>query len=147
MTVEIRGLDEVVRKLEGLDDPAVFRPPMIQATAHIQRKLADYPAARRRPQPFKSDRQRRFFFAALREGRIQVPYRRTGTLGRRWTTEVSADGRRGVVGNNTPYAPLVQGPQQAAYHSGNWQTTAEVARDEERAVVGFFEAALARYAR
>jgi hypothetical protein len=30
---------------------------------------------------FKSDKQRRYFFAALRDGRIQVPYHRRGKAG------------------------------------------------------------------
>lgn len=148
MTVEVQGLDDVLRKLDGLDAPEVFRRPMTQATAHLQRKLAQYPPQVSRRQPFKTEKQRRYFFWALREGIIQVPYRRTGTLGRKWTTEVSPDGRQGRVGNNTPYAPLVQGTreQQASYHAqGGWRRVDHVARTEQQRVVGYFEAQYRRY--
>ena len=148
MTTEVRGLDDVFEKLDGLDKPEVFRRPMTQAVAHLQSKLAQYPPQVSRPQPFKTDKQRRYFFWALREGRIQVPYRRTGTLGRRWTTEVSPDGREGRVGNNTPYAKYVQGTRedQSFYHAtGGWRRVDHVARIEERRVVGYFEEQYRRY--
>lgn len=56
-------------------------------------------------------------------------YRRTGTLGRRWTTKpirrVDEVGRE--VGNKTDYAPVVQSEElQAALHRGRWQTDAQV---------------------
>lgn len=56
-------------------------------------------------------------------------YRRTGTLGRRWTTRrISAPGMAGrEVGNNTEYAPFVQSSELQAYmHRGVWQTDEEV---------------------
>lgn len=148
MTTTVQGLDATIDKLDGLDRPEVFRRPMTEGTAHLQRAIAKYPPQVSRPQPFKSDKQRRYFFAALRRGEIKVPYRRTGTLGRRWTTEVSPDGRRGVVGNNTPYGPLVQGDasQQVRYHAaGGWRRVDHVARIEARRVVAFFEAQYRRY--
>lgn len=150
MTVTMSGLDDVIEKLDGLNRPEVFRRPMTQSVNHLQRKLADYPPQVSRPQYFKTDKQRRYFFWALRKGKITVPYRRSGLLGRRWTTRVSADGRRGEVGNNTPYGPLVQGGpgQQARYHAaGGWRRVDHIARIEQRTVVGYFEAQYARYAR
>ena len=61
-------------------------------------------------------------------------YRRTVTLGRRWTTKPirSADEVGREVGNKTvPYAPLVQSDElQAAVHRGRWQTDAQVLQQE-----------------
>ena len=94
-----------------------------------------------RPQPFKTDKQRRFFFAALREGRIEVPYRRTMTLGRRWTTEISGSGLDlvGRVGNNTSYGPFVMArADQAAYHAGVWPLAEDVAEQATGDVLGIF---------
>ena len=63
-------------------------------------------------------------------------YRRTGTLGRRWTSaqptwNASAAAWSVRLGNNTPYAPFVQGRQQARVHAGRWRTVeAEVSHAE-----------------
>lgn len=65
-------------------------------------------------------------------------YRRTGTLGRRWTTKpirrVDEVGRE--VGNKTDYAPFVQSDElQATVHRGRWQTDAQVLRREAPAIL------------
>jgi len=65
-----------------------------------------------------SDRQRRWFFWALKEGKIEIPYKRTGTLGRSWQQRVAreTDSIVGVVGSQgqiAPYNIYVQGPQQS----------------------------------
>lgn len=87
---------------------------------------------------FWTPAQRRFFFAALRKGLLKVPYKRTGTLGKQFTTEVYPvdDGVQGEAGTATPYAPWVVGPDypgrvfdgknggapmyQARIHQGRW---------------------------
>ena len=56
-------------------------------------------------------------------------YRRTGTLGKRWTTKpirtTTEVGRE--IGNNTDYAPLVQSEElQSTVHRGRWQTDAQI---------------------
>lgn len=150
--VEIVGLDAVVLKINGLDDPLVLVRPMTEAVSHVHNRIAKYPPSPGgRPQPFKTEKQRRYFFYAIRAGLIQVPYRRTGTLGRKWTTQVSPDGRTGRVGNNTPYARVVQDSsyeKYSHYHQvTGWPTAQEVARTEQRAVVGFFERQYQRYTR
>lgn len=75
---------------------------------------------------FVSDKQRRYFFAALRAGRIQVPYQRSGILGRAWHLEARGKERLEVT-NTTRYAPYVQlRPTQARIHQGRWQTVEDV---------------------
>lgn len=53
-------------------------------------------------------------------------YRRTGTLGRRWTYRVTMSlySATAVLGNNTPYGPYVQSEaEQAEVHQGwGWPT-------------------------
>jgi hypothetical protein len=150
--IEVLGDEEVFRKLDGLDDPAVFFRPMTEATAHVQNKIAQYPPSPAgRKQGFKTDKQRRYFFWALKNGKITLPYKRTGTLGRKWTTSVSADGRTGRVGNNTPYARVVQDSsyeKYSHYHKETgWITIQNVAKNEQRAVTGYFERQYERYTR
>jgi hypothetical protein len=71
-------------------------------------------------------------------------YRRTGTLGRLWTTatpQVTVQGHvfEARISNATPYGPRVQDPEaQIAVHRGRWQTTEEVVQahaDEVDALV------------
>lgn len=150
--VEVLGLEETIRKLDGLDDPAVFHRPMTEATAHVHRVIARYPPSPEgRPQPFKTDKQRRYFFWALRNGKITVPYRRTGTAGRKWTTEVSLDGRTGRVGNNVPYGRVLYDEsyeKYSHYHAETgWPTIQKVARSEQSAVAGYFDRQYQRYTR
>ncbi len=79
-------------------------------------------------------RARRWFFANLRKGTPKLPYRRTGTLGRSFTTETRVQGTAvlGEIGTAVTYAPWVVGPAypgreirgrmmyQAKLHRGRW---------------------------
>jgi len=91
---------------------------MEQTMLFLHGELPEYPAQAHRKADTDNwtDKQRRYFFWALREGIIQVPYRRTGTLGRRFTTEVKTAGAavEGRIGTNTDYAPWVVGPDRSA---------------------------------
>jgi hypothetical protein len=145
IVVAVDGIEALLSRVERAVGNAVLRAAMEKATALIQARLAVYPPAQRRPMTFVSDKQRRFFFAALREGRIEVPYRRTGTLGRRWTTEISGSGLDlvGRVGNNTSYGPYVMGrASQAAYHAGNWQVAEDVGTQATGDVLDIFRDAV-----
>jgi hypothetical protein len=73
---------------------------------------------------FKSDKQRRYFFAALKDGRIQVPYKRTQTLRRRW--QIIGNGRNTIIANETPYAQYVMGDntQSRMHNLIGWKTLA-----------------------
>lgn len=100
----------------------------------VRNVVAPYPSATRKQQPFKSDKSRRFFFAALRSGQITVPYQRTGVTGRSWMIEPTGDGA--VLSNNAPSAQYVHAAAtQAAYHRGNWTTDVEGAEQAEQSGV------------
>ena len=150
MTIKIEGLDAIVKKIDSLGRAGVMKTPMRQSVSYIHRTIKKYPAGSKahRPQPFKSDKSRRWFFWALREGKIEVPYRRGQSPGsedlqQSWTTTVSADGRRGEVGTNTRYARLVQdASRQTGYHkTTGWRTIQDVAKKEAPKIVAFFKAA------
>lgn len=76
-------------------------------------------------------------------------YRRTGTLGRKWTTGQAVYIERdnlieGRVGNDTPYGPYVQSKKdQATIHKGRWKTIEDIVRDRQ----GDFEGLLKDAAR
>lgn len=88
-------------------------------------------------QPFKTEKQRRFFFAAVRSGAIQVPYQRTGNLSRAWLVRLQDNGDTFVseVFNRTPYRPYVQGfaGEQARIHRGRWSSQEQIQAAAEAA--------------
>lgn len=88
--------------------------------AEAQAIMAAYPGASGAKQEFKTAKSRRFFFAALRKGKLVVPYRRSGDLGRAWQIVKLSAARMALV-NSQQHAGLVQGLKQAAYHKGTWK--------------------------
>lgn len=105
----------------------VLRRPMEASLLSLQDALTDYPGPPMRPYPkmLRTEKQRRWFFWALKQGLIQVPYQRTGKLGQSWTWKVdtTSTGLRGEIGTNMSYAKWVQHqPTQARIHRGNWLT-------------------------
>lgn len=128
------GVEEIVSALRRELD--VVLAPVTQAIAvDGQNRLSNYPAARRAKQAFQTAKQRRGFFAKLRAGQIEVPYRRGGkrseTLGRKWQI-VPANGPTRRLINPARYAALVHhGKKQAGYHKGTWPTDEATARDLE----------------
>lgn len=121
-TIEITGITEAIETLGMAETVTALRPPMQRAVHRVQAAMARYPAQR-----------------------AGSAYRRTGTLGRRWTTRVSenSNGIEGKVGNNTIYGPFVQSEMfQAAVHRGRWQTDADVLERETAAIVADFERAI-----
>jgi hypothetical protein len=144
-SIRVEGLDKLLKKLDKLGS-GVYRPALAEAGAYIKNIMASYPPQiTGRAQPFKTRRQRAFVMAALREGLITVPYRRTGGLGRRWTVVLRDGGKTAVVSNNAPHARLMHAAgDQAQFHAaGGWKTDKQVAQEEAGAV----KAILARHVR
>lgn len=77
---------------------------------------------------WKSDKQRRYVMARIREGTIDpgVPHR-TGELQRGW--KVKGEAYRQTIYNDTPYAEWVQGTlgQTQMHKMGGWRTAYDVA--------------------
>jgi len=123
---EFDGVTEATGALERIRNLKRLAGQMEIAVKQLQFVLKYYPPVDRDLHiTFKSDKQRKYFFWALRTGKIQVPYRRTRTLGRKWTTKVEfiSGGVVGTIGNATPYGPYVQSrADQAQVHAGRWGT-------------------------
>lgn len=149
--IKIEGLADLLRKIKRIEQMERVKAALKAAAVHVKGKIATYPGPGHRPQPFKSDKQRRGFFAKLKKGEIEVPYRRGSSpgsqrLGTRWTVESRNDGWTQVIGNNASYGPLVQGPQtQTSYHATTgWKTTAQVADAEAATVTQYVTRAIER---
>lgn len=150
--IRIEGMDELLKQLDALGRPETFDAALDAAALYLKGKADDYPPAANahRPQPFKSDKQRRGFFAKLHAGEIEVPYRRgqspgSEAHGRRWTISRPRAGMR-VIGNNSSYGPLLQSlAAQARYHKASgWQTVEEIVTREREKVVDLVRDALAK---
>ena len=131
--VVIKGLPALKRKLGVARFQAAGKAALLAGATHLKGKIAKYPPQRRgRKQPFKSDASRRYFFAALKSGEIDVPYQRTTKLAQSWAVS-QPKWHTAEVGTNASYAKYVQGrDHQSKFHSeGGWHT-AEDTLDKER---------------
>jgi len=145
--IELRGLEKAIAQLVAVGD-VKFVTDALKAGALVAKGfLAKYPPQKHLTrkqvygQTFKTDKQRRGFFAKLRSGEIEVPYRRgqspgSEALGRKWTIEARS-ALEVVVGNNVSYGPLVQSrSDQSLYHKATgWQTTDDVAEQHGDEIV------------
>lgn len=143
--IRLEGYDDLLKRITTLAQLKGLAAAVRAAAMHVKGKAATYPGGNaHRAQPFVSAKQRRGFFAKLRKGEIDVPYRRgvsagSETLGRKWTISTSNNGLTATIGNNVSYGQLVQGPgQQTRYHATTgWKTTDEIADAEREIVVEF----------
>jgi len=137
-SIHIDGIEELLATLDG---QRIFKTVLLAAgqTMEGHARNAYPPAPVGRKQPFKTDKQRRGFFAKLRSGEIQVPYQRGSSpgseaLNKRWTTKLESD-TQVVVGNNTSYGELVMGDKQAAFHRDTgWKTIQTIVDDNKPAI-------------
>ena len=146
-TIEVEGLAELLQRLGRLQGFGVLTPIMYQATALVHADIATYPPQAHRTWAsspwggFKTSKQRRYFFRALREGVITVPYARTNWLHDSWTEKVTSSGMDlvGEVGNVRAYGPLVQDREQQAWmHQGVWPTIQDSLDKLEPDIPGLF---------
>lgn len=123
--IEVKGLPELEGALGAFPEIAEGETSaaLMKALLLLQGAAADYP-----PPPGGST------------------YRRTGTLGRLWTSgkpQVSTRGHvlEGRVGNATPYGPNVQGSDQAPVHRGRWKTIEQIISEKRPEVDALMAAA------
>lgn len=126
--ITIKGLEEALANLGMVKEdliPVAGKAAALETIATAK----PYPSQSHKKQPFKSAKQRRFFFAALKSGVISVPYQRTFALQDAWMWEATPDGAD--VLNPHPHADGVIGgpgrPRLWPYHVGNWPTETQIA--------------------
>lgn len=140
---EMKNGNEIAKNIDRLEDAVIAA--LEAGGLHVKGKIAIYPVERHGPAIWSIDkekrkRQLRGFFAKLKAGEIEVPYRRgispsSQTLGRRWTIgQVFKKGNAYElsIGNNAGYGPYVQDrDKQTRYHQlTGWVTTQAVVERE-----------------
>ena len=151
MTVTVKGLDDVLRKIESLNKPGALKKPMQRSVDHLWGKMKRDPA--KAPGAFSAmatDGQRRSYWAKVSSGEAKHDpnrgYIRSHKLYRGWKKAVLNNGRRGEITNDArgsdgkPYWQFVEGLRQQPFHAAsNFPHVAKVVRDETRVVIGIFQ--------
>jgi hypothetical protein len=123
----LRAYQDAWRKAPALIANAyerAARPPLQRAMV----KLKTYPGRVKYPIRWKSERQRRAFFASNGFG-SGIPYRRTGALKRGWQYKLTkiTQGGAVLIENDTSYAQFVQGDDAQPFHlATGWTQAAPV---------------------
>jgi hypothetical protein len=137
-TIYVQGLPELEKKLRKLSDPDLLMVPLQKTVLRAYEDTQDYPKASRRPFRWKSRKQRAYVMAAIRKGKIKVPYERrkgVGGLASSWVARIERRGSRlvGIVASNKDYGPYVMGKdEQADYHKGTWPTIDKIKEKHEK---------------
>ena len=135
VTVDVSG---VVGKMRSLAEMRGAQRAGQTAGSMVRQRAATYPPQSHKPQPLKTRRSQRFFFAALRDGRISVPYKRTLRLGAGWSVRI--DGLNVTIFNNEPHAAIVQkAGAQSGYHLGHWSNEVQIAEEMTPVVLAIYE--------
>lgn len=123
MSFEIRidGIDDLVKRLDAAGSTKPLKDGMKAIGTSISTRMKVYP-----PAPVSSS------------------YQRTGNLMKRWTSKVEGDGSAVTVGNNAPYARLVQSmDEQTWFHTRTgWSTLEGVVNDRRDQIVEILRAFL-----
>ena len=149
VTIQIEGLDEVVNKLNTIEQFQGLETVMLAVGTHVKGKIDKYPQSTEanEPRSFVSGGKNSWYERgygprwARSDGGIGG--RKTSeTLGRKWT--VNASHAQVVIGNNVSYGPFVQDEEeQASFHKRRgWKTVQQVAKEEEPTVRAFIESYL-----
>jgi hypothetical protein len=138
-TFHIEGMDELIKQISNIQQLKGLKAILLAAGMTLKGKLSVYPAQKSLTraevygQTFKTDKQRRYFFWALKTGEITVPYSRgddskSERFKAAWAVSAQRDGLRVVVGNDTTYGPLLMDPRVQSKFMAEigWQTTQQV---------------------
>lgn len=128
--------------LDAIADAALRSPKLMQVafnrqTTRLRRRILDElttePPKPTYPLRWRSERQRRFVMAKLRE-EGNLPYQRTGALLDGYAVRFVAEGNGGAlqITNDTPYAEYVVGDSAQPFHLDNgWVQVADVVAQYE----------------
>ena len=149
MTVEIKGMDKLLRKLHNVAELRGARRGLAAGALHIKGWIAVYAPSTIANSP--SNPSGRWYERGSgpkwRRKDGSIGSRKTSeTLGRKWTTASRNGGLTQVIGNNVSYGPYVQSAEnQAAFHEQrNWRTDEQAVEKEGGKVLDFVKSEIDR---
>lgn len=138
--IDLEGIDELKMKLAFMQDPRGVAGGLKDAAVHLKGIAAQYPAYKlvtmKQVGGWKSDKQRKYVMAKIREGSITPgKSRRSGNHAKRWAINTKALSAS-VSNNNGKYGQYLQGSQQSRMHDLiGWKTVEKIAEEQSEAVV------------
>ena len=152
---DVRGLDAVQKLLHDLIEPSIADEAAEAAADYVIDVLQQYPPQQSIPRAqaypevggWFSERQRRWFFAALNSGELSLPYSRTQALRNSW--QKVGNGSNLIVVNETEYAVFVMGDSQGNGQSrqqmqGGWDTLPYIIRERQARITEIVEGLVKR---
>lgn len=153
--IDVRGLEGVQKLIDGLIKPSIADEAADAVGAYLVNVLQEQPSyryvSRREAYPevdgWFSERQRRWFFAALNSGELQLPYRRTQTLRNNW--QRIGSGANQIIVNETPYGGFVFGDSQGQGQSRmsaliGWKTLPVIVLERQKRINEIIEGIVKR---
>jgi hypothetical protein len=145
-TIEIEGLDELIRKLDDLKQLRKVHAGLKGAALHVKGKIAKYPRESKANFPAGPgsswyERNKGSWYWRVRDN-VKKQYGNSEMLGKSWAIKYNQSKFEAIVGNDTSYGPFVQGAEQASFHKRRkWKTVDTVAKEETKRVQEYvFEA-------
>jgi phage gpG-like protein len=146
-TIEIKGLDELVKKLDDLSKLKAVHAGIKAAAVHVKGKIAKYPpktAANRPSGPGSHwyERGKGSMYWRIRDN-AKVSYgKKSEDLASGWAIKYNKSKFEAVVGNNVSYAVFVQGPKKGpkgkrqSKHMARigWKSVDTVSKEETKRV-------------
>lgn len=143
-------LTDILSKIDKATKLQAFKNGLHEAALTVQRVLQIYPPVRRGKQPFKTDKQRKYFFYALKKGLIEVPYVRRLNINSQdmrahWEIESQNNGLTQIIGNRVSYSKYTHGnTSQSRYHAKTkWKTVLQITSSTQSRIERIVLAAIA----
>ena len=138
--VEVQGVPAVKAALEKAANAETMHKVTQEAGEYLRGQMRKYPPyqyvsrSRAYGKTFQSDRQRRWFFAALRSGELTLPYQRTNKLKAGW--QLTRFGANDLyLTNEVEYARFVQqSPQARMMTYIGWRSQERVIAEEREQI-------------
>jgi hypothetical protein len=141
VTMEIKGMEELIKKLEKLGKMSKVHAGLRAAGMYVKGKIAIYPPATAANQPGSGSWYQRGWGIRYAGGGGKQT---SEQLGKKWTSKYDKAKFEVIIGNNASYARFVQGPkgtQSKAMKKIGWTSIDTIAKEETKRVQEYvFEA-------
>lgn len=150
--IDIRGIEPLVKYLDDIAKAKIAEKAAEDVSKYLVDVLKLYPpqkyVTRADAYPevggFFSERQRRWFFAALASGELSIPYRRTQGFAQAW--QIVGSGANIIIVNDTEAADYIMGPGQSRHEAMvGWKQLPAILKEREKRITEIIEGVAKRY--